>query len=218
MSSWRLILLSSATRKVKGYFRARLRSKVWAFFVDARLVGELCAWCERLLRRDEDAGSKGVVAFGNVLLGLVVTEGESLDCGVLRRSDDLTSRPCWSRSGGRSRDARVGVGVPAGEVPLLCVSDGVIGTFISKCVPFWGPVVCDLTQTRSPPILRANPLATSKPNPRPSFCLVRESSSREYGLKRYGKKSCLIPWPVSSMLITMNRDLGLRVAESLIVP
>ncbi len=152
--------------------------------MDARRLGVPCACWERLLRRDEDAGNKGVVALANVLLGSEVMEGEALDCGVRRRSKGLVSRPRWSGMGGRSIDAREGVGVVAGEDVLLCVSDGVMGTLSSKCVPRRGPVVSDLTQIRSPRILRANPLATSKPNPSPSFCRVRESSSRENGLKR----------------------------------
>ncbi len=85
--------------------------------MDARRVGELCV-CERLFRRDEEDGSNGAVAFGNVL-GSGVGTGEGLECGVRRRSNDLVSRPRWSRMGGRSSDAREGVGVAAGDVVLL---------------------------------------------------------------------------------------------------
>lgn len=114
----------------------------------------------------------------------------------------------------------VGVRVMAGVPGLLLVgcSWAEMGTRSSNSEPRWGPVVSDRTQMRSPPILRTRPLATSRPRPRPSFCRVRESSSREKGLKRFGRKSCGMPGPVSLTLMTRKRDFGLRVAVTLMVP
>lgn len=159
------------------------------------------------------------MALGNeVGSGVLVDTGDDLGCGVRRRSKDLVSQPSEDKIGGRSREAREGVGVLLGELVLLCVSDGVIGTLSSNSVPLREPCVSDRTQTRSPPILRARPLATSSPRPRPSFWRVRESSSRENGLNRYGKKAWGIPGPVSSTLMIMYRDFGLRAALSFILP
>lgn len=147
-----------------------------------------------------------------------VAVGEGLACGLRRRSNDFVSRARWDNIGGRSREARGGVGVPVGDDALLCESDGVMGTLSSNSVPLRGPWVSDRTQTRSPPILRAKPFATSSPRPSPSFCRVRESSSLENGLKRYGRNAWGIPGPVSSTLMMINRDLGLSAALSLIFP
>lgn len=133
-----MILLSSATRKFRGYFLARLRSNDAVFLVEARLVGELCTW-GRVFLRDEEDGNKGVIALGaDVGSGVLAVAGEALVCGVRRRSRDLVSRPRWESIGGRSRDDR-GVGVPVGEEVLLCDSDGVIGTLSSNSVPLRGP-------------------------------------------------------------------------------
>lgn len=72
-------------------------------------------------------------------LRVFVGAGEGLVCGVRRRSRDLVSRPRWERIGGRSRDAREGVGVLVGEDVLLCEADGVIGTLSSNSVPLREP-------------------------------------------------------------------------------
>ena len=101
---------------------------------------------------------------------------------------------------------------------LLLESVLEIGTRSSNSEPRRGPSVSDLTHIRSPPILRARPLATRSPKPRPSFCLVRESSSRENGLKRLGKKAFGIPGPVSRTLMTMNFALLVRFALRDILP
>lgn len=60
-------------------------------------------------------------------------------CGVRRRSKDFVSRAREDSMGGRSREAREGVGVLVGEVVLLRVSNGVMGTFSSNSVPLRGP-------------------------------------------------------------------------------
>lgn len=113
----------------------------------------------------------------------------------------------------------VGVRVAIGVLGLLFdESCAAMGTRSSNSDPRLGPVVLERTHTRSPPILRTNPFATRRPRPRPSFCRVRESSSRENGLKRLGKKSWGMPGPVSLMLMTRNRDFGLRVAVTLMLP
>ena len=78
----------------------------------------------------------------------------------------------------------MGVAVRDGVLGLLHTSAGEMGTRSSNSDPLWDPTVSERTHTRSPPILRANPLATRSPRPRPSFCRVRESSSRENGLNR----------------------------------
>ena len=75
-------------------------------------------------------------------------------------------------------------GVRAGVFGPLATSAEDMGTRSSNSDPRCGPVTSDLTQTKSPPIRRARPLATRSPRPRPSFCRVRESSSREKGLNR----------------------------------
>jgi len=95
-----------------------------------------------------------------------------------------------------------GVGELNGVPGLETASLGVQGTRISNSVPLFAPDVSERMQVRSPPSLRANPLATSKPSPRPSLCRVVESSSFENGLKRFGRNASGIPGPVSRMLIT----------------
>ncbi len=108
------------------------------FLVEARRVGEPCAWGRLFLR--EDDGNKGVIALGkDVGSGVRAVAGEPLERGVRRRSNDLVSRPRWESIGSRSRDDRGGVGVPVGEVVLLCESDGVMGTLSSNSVPLRGP-------------------------------------------------------------------------------
>lgn len=114
--------------------------------------------------------------------------------------------------------ARLCVDGPMGELPLLVNSPLDIGIRISNSVPRRGPAVSDRMQKRSPPILRAIPLATSKPKPRPSFCRVKESSSREKALNKLGMNASGIPGPVSVILMTIERDLGLRLALSDILP
>ena len=60
--SLRFNVLSSAMRKVRGCFLARLRSKVGGSLVERRRDGVVVTNCERLLRRDWDVGSRGEVA------------------------------------------------------------------------------------------------------------------------------------------------------------
>ena len=95
---------------------------------------------------------------------------------------------------------------------------GVSGTRSSNSEPRRGPLMSDRTHTRSPPTRRDSPLATIRPSPRPSFCLVRESSPRENALNRYGLNAAGMPIPVSVTLTTTNRDRGLRLALRVIDP
>ncbi len=100
----------------------------------------------------------------------------------------------------------------------LVVSEDDRGTRSSNSEPRSGPSVSDLMHARSPPIFRARPLATRSPSPNPSFCRVRESSSREKGLNKNGRKASGIPGPVSTTLMTINFAFGVRVALSEILP
>ena len=107
--------------------------------MDGRLVGDICAW-ERLFRRDRDEGPRGDATLGyEVGSGVFAEIGEVLVCGVRRRSKDLVSRAREDMVGGRSREAREGVGVLLGELVVLRVSDGVMGTLSSNSVPLREP-------------------------------------------------------------------------------
>lgn len=88
----------------------------------------------------------------------------------------------------------------------------------SNSEPCRGPAISDRTHTRSPPIFRARPLATRRPRPSPSFCRVRESSSRENGLKRFGMKAGGMPGPVSTTLMTRKCEFWLKVALRVTLP
>lgn len=116
-----------------------------------------------------------------------------------------------------SSDKCGGVGVRDGEHARLFESEE-RGMRSWNSVPRCGPSISDLRHTRSPPIFRARPFATRRPSPRPSVCRVSESSSREKGLNKYGRKALGMPAPVSLILIIIYRDLGLNDTARLILP
>ena len=157
-----------------------------------------------LLRREGEEGSKGedaLVRDDGAGSGDLEPSGPVSLRRVRRRSRGIwpvVEGRWWRGLGiegtsggicGKNADG-VGVRVPAGVPGMLFDGSWVErGTRSSNSDPWLGPVVSDRTQIRSPPILRTRPLATSSPRPRPSFCRVVESSSREKGLKRFGRKS-----------------------------
>lgn len=121
---------------------------------------------------------------------------------------------------GSSAENRDGVGtIPGVPVLLFTASNMEIGTRSSNSEPRRGPAMSDLTHRSSPPILRARPLATRSPKPRPSFCRVRESSSREKALNKFGMKAGGMPGPVSTTFMTIyRREELLKAALSEILP
>lgn len=121
---------------------------------------------------------------------------------------------------GSSAENREGVVTTPGVLVLLFTASNMeIGTRSSNSEPRRGPAMSDLTHRSSPPILRARPLATRSPKPRPSFCRVRESSSREKALKRFGMKAGGMPGPVSTTFMTIyRREELLKAALREILP
>lgn len=173
----------------------------------------------RLFRREGDDCARGDVAFKKgVCSGLLRAPG-AFCRGVPPRLTEDVCLPLENGMAGSSAENREGVAAIAGVPVLLFPSNMEIGTRSSNSDPRRGPDMSDLTHSSSPPILRARPLATRSPKPRPSFCRVRESSSREKALNRFGIKAGGIPGPVSTTLMTINRrEVLLRAALSEILP
>lgn len=99
------------------------------------------------------------------------------------------------------------------RIPVVVVSSPIQSMSVPcmLTVPFSGPSVSADTRTRSPPILRARPLATIRPSPRPSVWRDREVSSREKAEKSCGRNQGDIPGPSSRTSISTIRASSLNV-------
>lgn len=156
----------------------------------------------------------------DVCEGLSVRLGDGCCIGwLLRRGEGIRNDDSGVPLLSLDRSVYGGVRVlVTGETGAEQVPGWLTGTLISNSEPWSTRLVEERTQTRSPPIFLARPLATRSPNPKPSLLRVVEASSRANGWKMFGKNFSGIPGPVSRTDI--KTSLGRRpvVAATVIVP